>query len=227
MAALGLIYLAMLAARLFAPRALPEAFLAPGERAAQTAPLAGFVWGGILTLILCSPALAQMGHLVGTVKSSSEVDVMQEYQNPLWTLAEGLRTLVGPGSGPTGVLSLIAALAARNYALPKQNFPGPIAYLAALHVPAESVGAVGLAADAYADYLRPGWRKVESVADLEALKPSQGSRWVVIAFPGRTSRRYAEVMALLGRDFDIIRRFPGTLGDGGIWLFRSKASTGR
>ena len=329
-AALGLVYLAMLAARLFAPRALPEAFLAPGERAAQIAPFAGFVWGGVLTLILCSPALAQMGHLVGAVKSSSEVDVMQEYQNPLWTLAEGLRTLVGPGSGPTGVLTLIAALgaalvcalgaaglwrrqpivaatsllhialtlvaltamsmrlwprffftdlafvmlfltqgafllaktiaplarrllpattaalasegrlftaaaavmllasaalAARNYALPKQNFPGPIAYLAALHVPAESVGAVGLAADAYADYLRPGWRKVESVADLAALEPSAGRRWVVIAFPGRTSRKYAEVSASLGRDFEIVRRFPGTLGDGGIWLFRGKAST--
>ncbi len=323
-ASLGLVYLAMLAARLFAPRALPEAFLAPGDRAAQVAPFLGLVWGGILTLILCSPALAQMGRLVGTVKSSSEVDVMQEYQNPLWTLAEGLRTLVGSGGGAMGVLMLVAGLgagvicalgalglwrrqpvvaatavlhialtlaaltamsmriwprffftdlafvmlfltqgafllaegvgalasrlnlatatpgrlftaaavvmlvgsaglAARNYALPKQNFPGPIALLAQEHAPQASVGAVGLAAEAYGEYLRPGWPRVESVADLNALTPSDGHRWAVIAFPGRTSRRYADVMAVLQRDYDVVRRFPGTLGDGGIWVFRSKA----
>ncbi len=307
-AALGLTWLITLAARRRAPSA------------AELAPLGGFVAGGVLTLALCAPALLQMVHAVSIVKSGSDVDVMQEYQNPLWTLAEGVRTLgasaplvlfAGPVIGFTAVLGIVglfrrapvvagvalihigltlvsllamnmriwprffftdlafvmlflalgafefarlaaalaariglgafvtparlatiaatlallasAVLAVRNYTLPKQNFPAPIALLARENAPAHSVGAVGLAADAYADYLRPGWPRVQTPKDLDQLTPSpDGRRWAVVAFPGRSSRRYADVMNTLQHDWELEQRFPGTLGDGGLWVFRSR-----
>jgi hypothetical protein len=318
-AALGLVYLGMLAIRQWAPAWAPQGFAAPEDLVARWAPMAGFVLGGVITLALCAPALVQMATLVSSVKSTSSVDVMKEYQNPLWTLAEGLRTLGAGGPmlliGPcaalvaaigwlglarrqpvTAAVAIVhilvtlgallalsmrlwprfffsdlvfvvlflahgafqlagwmaeragrlgldfarrdrvfalgafimllasAVLAVRNYAVPKQNFPGPIALLQAEGAPAASVAAVGLVADAYADYLRPGWPRVETPEQLNALSASTGHRWAVVAFLERSRRNYAPLMAVLDRDYVVVRVFPGTLGDGALWVYRSKGS---
>lgn len=108
-ATLALIYLTMLAARLVrAP--LPDAWLAPAERKAMWSPLWAFVAGGVMTLALCAPALPQILGQLGGVKGDSAIDLMREYQNPLWTLLEGLRTLAGENE--LGGLMLAAGLAA-------------------------------------------------------------------------------------------------------------------
>jgi len=52
--------------------------------------------GGIIALLAYAPALPAIVANVGGVSETSAVDVMKHYQNPLWALAEGLRTLGGP-----------------------------------------------------------------------------------------------------------------------------------
>ncbi|MDZ4762756.1 MAG: glycosyltransferase family 39 protein [Alphaproteobacteria bacterium] len=108
-AAMGLAYAGMLAATWLRLR-ISERFRAPTERTAQLAPLWGFIFGGVVTLILCAPAIPQMAALVGSVSQSSEVDLMQEYQNPLWTILEGIRTL--GGSGGLMMIAIPAAILA-------------------------------------------------------------------------------------------------------------------
>lgn len=318
--ALGLVYGLMLLARWLRLPA-PSGILALEDRAAQVAPFLGFAFGGALTLLLCAPAIPQMLTLLGGVEQSSQVDLMREYQNPLWTMLEGLRTLGGGGvmaliaplaalAAAVGAADLVrrapvialvailhvaltlgaliavhmriwprffftdiafallfithgvfvfaalfariaqqiglaaitpgrlagaaavtmtlasALLAARNYAFPKQDFPGAVALIKAASAPAGSVGAVGLAGEVYDPYLGTGWRHVRRAEDLAALTPSAGRRWAVVIFPTRTRRENADVMALLERDYALAQILPGTLGDGEVLVYASKSQGG-
>ncbi len=128
--------------------------------------------------------------------------------------------LLGLGAAVMLLASLV--LAARNYASPKQDFPGPIALLAREGAPAQSVGMVGHVSTPYVTYLPTGWRELATPADLALLAPHDGAVWVVAGFPDRTSRENADIWALLERDFEEYAEFPGTLGDGAILVFRSK-----
>jgi hypothetical protein len=117
----------------------------------------------------------------------------------------------------SGMLAVSAVLAVRNYTMPKQDFPGPIALLASEGADSASVGVLGWGYVAYLDYFETGWRRIILPTDLDALRPSNGA-----ALPERTSREQADVWSLLERDFTVAQYFPGSLGDGGIVVFKSK-----
>jgi hypothetical protein len=74
----------------------------------------------------------------------------------------------------------------------------------------------------YRDYFRTGWRVIAAPADLDRLAGDAGPRWVVAGFPARTSRENADVWTVLERDYEVAAFFPGTLGDGGLFVFREK-----
>ncbi len=76
-------------------------------------PLLGYALGGALTLLLYAPMLGDVLASVGGVGGTSAVDVMQEYQNPLWALLEGVRTALGNLGALVGlVAAAVIALAA-------------------------------------------------------------------------------------------------------------------
>ncbi|WP_171236691.1 glycosyltransferase family 39 protein [Ruegeria sp. HKCCA6837] len=68
-------------------------------------PLTGVAIASVVILLAYLPILPSIAGTVGDVGATSAVDVMQEYQNPLWTIVEGLRTAVGK----TGALTLVVA----------------------------------------------------------------------------------------------------------------------
>ncbi|GAB4389153.1 glycosyltransferase family 39 protein [Albidovulum sp.] len=81
-------------------------------------PLMGFAIGAAVSLALYLPILPSLIETVGGVSGSSASDVMQEYQNPLWTAFEAIRTgigqtgpLVGLVGGAVLALSLLGAVA--------------------------------------------------------------------------------------------------------------------
>ncbi len=69
-------------------------------------PFMGFFIGGLIAALLYLPILPSLLHTVSTVSESSATDVMQEYQNPLWTAFEAIRTGIGSG-GP--LVALVGA----------------------------------------------------------------------------------------------------------------------
>ena len=69
-------------------------------------PLTGVAIASALILLAYLPILPSIAGTVGEVAATSAVDTMQEYQNPLWTIVEGLRTAVGN----TGALTLVVAV---------------------------------------------------------------------------------------------------------------------
>ncbi|MBS0565275.1 MAG: glycosyltransferase family 39 protein [Proteobacteria bacterium] len=86
-------------------------------------PFTGFLIGGLVTIALYAPLLPSLLRTVGGVAETSAGDPMQEYQSPLWTAYEAIRTGVGH-AGPLvtliglGVLalSLLGAVALRRRA---------------------------------------------------------------------------------------------------------------
>ena len=69
-------------------------------------PILAYLVGGALTLAFYAPILTSVFDVASTVNETSAVDVMQEYQNPLWSILEAFRTVVG-SLGP--LLGLVAA----------------------------------------------------------------------------------------------------------------------
>ena len=90
-AALGLVWIAVLVARGFEARLVGR-------------PLLGALVGVAIVAVLYAPLIPSLGATVAGVAGTSAVDVMQEYQNPVWTVIEAVRTGVGAGGGLAGLL---------------------------------------------------------------------------------------------------------------------------
>lgn len=73
-------------------------------------PFLGFLAGGALSVLLYLPILPGVLETVSAVSETSAVDVMKEYQNPLWTVLEAVRTGIGT-AGPLVTLVALAVLA--------------------------------------------------------------------------------------------------------------------
>ncbi|WP_413876591.1 glycosyltransferase family 39 protein [Albidovulum sp.] len=58
-------------------------------------PFLGFLVGGAITALLYLPVLPSLLATVSSVSDTSAVDLMKEYQNPLWTAWEAIRTGIG------------------------------------------------------------------------------------------------------------------------------------
>lgn len=109
---LGLVWLAVIGWRALRGRS---------DRALVIEPLIGFGVGGLATLVLYLPVLSGVFSTVSSVSETSAADPMKEYQSPLWTAYEAIRTGLGE-AGPRVTLvgaavltlSLLGAVALRR-----------------------------------------------------------------------------------------------------------------
>ncbi len=272
-------------------------------------PLLGAGTGIVLTALVYLPLIPGILATVGDVAGTSSVDVMQEYQNPIWTAVEAMRTGVGSGDGlltglagllvvvligigavettsraplfapgvlasilvtvailmalgmriwprfffvdigflmlmialgvrkvsgwlarlfpaglarlvwPIAVLSMLAvscALAARNYAMPKQDLAGAYALVEKSRKPGERIYAVGHAGAAFRDYFGADWQPMMEEQEYQAAMAVPGPVTLVVAFPARTFRRIPGLDTDRGGVLTEVKWLPGTLGDGGV-----------
>lgn len=109
-----------------------------------------------------------------------------------------------------------------NYAHPKQDYIGARDYVRSHAGASDSITSVALAGYAYRHYYAPEWQVVETGADLERARAKAPATWLLMAFPHQTQRARPDVAAELTTHFDKVAVFPGTLGDGAVWVYRSK-----
>jgi hypothetical protein len=81
---------------------------------------------------------------------------------------------------------------------------------------------LGVARMIFQRYYAPQWAAVDSVAELDALRASARTTWVVVAFPRPFIGAKAQFAQTLDRNFDRVAVLPGTLGNGAIWVYRSR-----
>jgi hypothetical protein len=159
----------------------------------------GFIYLAVVhgTFVLCRYAAQRLGSKEGSVGRSRVLTV-------------------------TAVVVMTAGslwLLARNYVYPKQDFAGAAAYVERERRADDAVTSLEVARLAFRLYA-PQWSAVETVAELDALRESATRTWVVICFP-----KYgppAPFKDAIPKNFDVVKRLPGTLSNGDIVIYRSR-----
>jgi hypothetical protein len=129
-------------------------------------------------------------------------------------------------AGTGAVLVMIGASAyslPRAYALPKQDFTGARDYVEGARRDGDAVVAVGLAGVAYGRYFAPRWARVDSAAALEGILRSHPHVWLVYTLSVELKAWHPEVWEVIDREFEVVKVFPGTLGDGQVTVCRARS----
>jgi hypothetical protein len=74
----------------------------------------------------------------------------------------------------------------------------------------------------YQRYYGTEWRAVDTAAELRHAGP--GTLWILYTMPTHLEGRYPDIARALRDDFEPVREFPGTLGDGTVFVRRSRTA---
>jgi mannosyltransferase len=122
------------------------------------------------------------------------------------------------------VIILASALSVPFAYGPKQDYAGVLDFIQRNRQPGDMVVAVGFADIPYRDVYNTDWKMVRTIEELNALR-SQGKRtWAVYTITSVSEERYPLVIESIRSDFSLVRQFPGTLGDGTIFVCLSIAN---
>lgn len=107
----------------------------------------------------------------------------------------------------------------RSY-LPKQDFSGARRYVDEVRQPGDEAVAVGLAGFAYRRQYAPDWPVVDRLEDLEAIQDRHQRVWLIYTLPVHLKAYLPDMWDVIQRDYEVVRVFPGTLGDGAVTVCR-------
>jgi hypothetical protein len=127
---------------------------------------------------------------------------------------------LGLAAGITAICASLVLLP-KNYRFPKQDFAGALAFIKQQSSVGDQVATLGLATAPFEEYYKPNWSVVENLRDLQDLRKSTGNAWVVYSFSAHTRGHYPEVMKVLSEDFSVAAEFPGSLGDGDVYVMKA------
>ncbi len=103
---------------------------------------------------------------------------------------------------------------------PKQDFAGAERYVEAQRGSGDSVVVVGLAQYPYGRVYAPHWTVVHEAGELDAIRRRSEHTWVVYTFAEHMAAEHADLLDVIDRDFELMRRFDGTVGDGALIVVR-------
>ncbi len=133
----------------------------------------------------------------------------------------------GIGTALTCVLIFLSASSLGfNYRYPKQDYLGALAYLEEQRQAGEPVVAVGLASVPYRRYYAPELEQVTTLKQLEAVRARGRATWLLYTFPIYMKAHHPDMLAAIESDFALVKEFPGTVGDGTIYLCRAEPTQG-
>jgi 4-amino-4-deoxy-L-arabinose transferase-like glycosyltransferase len=142
-----------------------------------------------------------------------------EIASRLFSLGANKAVLIG--GLLSGVLILASALSIPLVYGPKQDYDAALAFIEARKAPDDGVVMVGLAAIPYRLYYKVDWAEVETVEELNTMRSQFSRTWLVYTLSVQLNSLYPEVMETIQQDFVIAEQFPGTLGDGTIFIYQS------
>jgi mannosyltransferase len=138
---------------------------------------------------------------------------------------ESVGTIAGVAA--TSLIITVSMLSLpRAYALPKQDFTGARDYIERVRSPQDAVVAVGLAGFAYQRYFAPTWLVAQTRAELDAIQRTHSTVWLVYTLPIEVKTYRAEIWDAIQEDFEVVKVFPGTLGDGDVNVCRERNGSG-
>jgi mannosyltransferase len=108
----------------------------------------------------------------------------------------------------------------RNYRYPKQDFEGAMHFLDAETKPGEIVLTADATVYPYREYFRKSWDSVETPEQLQKICLEGKPVWVVYTFPRYLQNFAPGVMKMIQERFTTVKIFPGTVGDGDVFVAR-------
>jgi hypothetical protein len=117
---------------------------------------------------------------------------------------------------------LLSVTLPKVYQYPKQDFSGARDYVKANLRPGDNVLGIHMAGRVYHQYYEPGWPEIRTLEQLDEQRADSGYTWVIHTLPGYIKSARPGIQHKLDTEFEVMRKFPGTLGDGVIIVLRSK-----
>lgn len=108
------------------------------------------------------------------------------------------------------------------YRYPKQNYSAARDFVMAQAAEGDRILGLHMAGRVYKFYYAPQWPYVTKPEEIAVDPASTGTTWVLYTLPGFVHSAMPELDAVLRSDYEVVREFPGTLGDGEIIVVRSK-----
>jgi hypothetical protein len=112
-----------------------------------------------------------------------------------------------------------------DWRLPKQDYEGARDFVEAERRPGEPVITAGLAGIAYQWHYakeRQDWIAVDDLAALDRAAADAPRAWFVYSFPTVLATSHPELYERVQSRFELVREFPGTVGDGTVFVTRSR-----
>ena len=157
--------------------------------------------------------------LVVTVRGAFVLAAWLAHRLPFAQAAERLHNYGGAALLGLVVLASLLSLVP-YYQTPKQDYTGALAYIEARREPADVVAAVGIAATGYKALYAPNLAFPETVEELTVLRGDDHNIWVIYTFQRDMRIRFSDIYDYIQHDFTLVASFPGTVGDGTIWVAR-------
>jgi hypothetical protein len=110
---------------------------------------------------------------------------------------------------------------------PKQDFAGALEFVERERQPGDVVVTAGLAVMPFKEVYRADWAVVETRPELEVLRTRAARTWLVYTLATHFEAVYPDLNEAAQREFELVKEFPGTVGDGAIIVRRSPASPTR
>jgi mannosyltransferase len=150
---------------------------------------------------------------------------------PRWIAAHWLggSARANPRLAPALSASLAAVLLAssafslaRNYRYPKQDFEAAIQFVDAERKAGEPVVTAGASTFPLLKYYAKPWESVETAEQLREICRRGRPVWVVYTFPRYLESWSPPLAEMIRNEFTVTRRFPGTVGDGDVFVAKSQ-----
>jgi len=107
------------------------------------------------------------------------------------------------------------------YRYPKQDFTGARDFVLEHMDAGDRVLGLHIAGRVYNQYYARDWPVVENVQELNQYRSKEGHTWVLYTLPRHFNADRPDLARALELDYEIVRTFPGTLGDGNIIVAKS------
>jgi hypothetical protein len=101
---------------------------------------------------------------------------------------------------------------------PKQDYSGALAFVDMERRPGDQVVTVDIAGLVYDRFYHAGWQTVESLDELNLIRSGARRTWLVYTFPTVLQATQPAVMAVVERDFSLVKEFPGTVREGTLFV---------
>jgi len=132
--------------------------------------------------------------------------------------ARRLRLSPALGTAVCAAMVLVSALSVPRAYGPKQDYAGAKAFVDANRRPGDAVVTVGLASFTYKELYGLNWDAVETPEELKAIRARANRTWVLYTLRPVLESTDPEIAALLDRDYRLVKRFPGTLREGTVFV---------